>query len=109
MTNPKYLISSLLLLLLLSPRVIANGMEDQNLLACENFKVSVSIGDSNEVEVKVTGGQGKVRFFLIDSTEKLVNRNDIFSGKFLGLMSGKYKLITSDMSGCSKETEFTIR
>lgn len=109
MTIPKYLISSVLLLSFLFSQVSAIGMKDQNLLACENFKLAVAIGSSNDVEVKVIGAQGKVRFFLIDSSERLINKSDIFSGKFTGLTPGNYKLIATDLSGCSKETEFTLR
>ena len=109
MTIPKPLISSILLLSLLSPQVIAIGIEDQKHLTCENFKLAVSVGASNEVDVEVIGEQGEVRFFLIDSSERLVNKSNIFSSKFTGLAPGSYKVIATDLSGCSKETEFTLR
>lgn len=109
MTRPKYLIYSFLLLLLLCPQVIVARIEDGKISSCESFKMDVSIGSSNEVEIKVVGSKGKVRFFLIDSSERLINSKDIFKNKFTGLAPGNYKVIAADVSGCSKETEFTLR
>jgi hypothetical protein len=108
MTTSKYLLTRFLLiaLFILESFVPIGVMATDR---CDGFKISVVINQSNELEVAVSGAQGKARVYIIDSNEKLVNSKDIFSYKYSGLKSGSYKLIVADLSGCSKETEFTIR
>ena len=109
MSIPKHLISSFLLLIFViiqTPRAIG---EIKSAIVCDALEVEVSINDSKIVNISIRGSQGKARVFIIDADNILVNSKDIFKVKYTDLKSGKYKVIVSDLSGCSKETEFTLR
>jgi hypothetical protein len=110
MIVPKYLISSFLLVLIIAAEAAeSKGSHIWTEPSCDNFKVDVTINELKTIEILTKGGTGKLRYYLIDSSDKLVNADDIFSGKYEDLPSGKYKIIVTDLSGCSKETEFTIQ
>ncbi len=110
MTVPKYLISSFLLLLITTVHPVeSKGSHIWTEPSCDNFKIEVINNEQKTIEILTKGGNGKLRYYLIDSLDKLVNADDIFSGKYEDLPSGKYKIIVTDLSGCSKETEFTIQ
>jgi hypothetical protein len=109
MTVPKYLISSFLLILFLSANATEIAESYASYASCDNIKIEVSIKTPKSIEILTKGANGKLRFYIIDSSEKLINAKDIFSGKYSDLPIGKYKLIVTDLSGCSKETEFTLR
>ncbi|NBP70240.1 MAG: hypothetical protein EBU52_16040 [Cytophagia bacterium] len=109
MTVPKYLISSFLLILFVSANATEIAESYASYTSCDDLKIEVSIKAPKSIEISAKGASGKLRYYIIDSSEKLVNAKDIFSGKYSDLPFGKYKLIVTDLSGCSKETEFTLR
>lgn len=108
MTVPKYLISSFLLLLF-TAQVDAYS-EKAARISCDNLNVEIKINDSKDgLSVKVTGDQGKVRFFLFNPTGFLINEQNLFQNSFSNLPKGKYKLLVVDATGCNKETELTLQ
>lgn len=107
MTVPKYLISSFLLILITAHAAYSDQMLPN---PCDNLKVETIVNDAKDgLSVKVTGGQGKVRFFLFKSDGSLVNDKNLFQNSFNKLQKGSYKLLVVDATGCNKETELTLQ
>lgn len=78
---------------------------------CDNFKVTVSVDSNNQVDVQVTGLQGKKRLHLVGA--KGLAKKDISIEELKKLTKGSYTIIVVDQidsdNYCQQHFEFTLK
>lgn len=111
MTVPKYLISRLLFVSLLLVGFIANSKPPLNSSDCDQFKVKVTVNESNKVELEVSGLKGKQILHIVGN--KGFAKQNISEDDLNDLSKGSYVLVVIDQKGsenyCQKHFEFTIK
>jgi hypothetical protein len=110
MKLPKLFIYILLIVPFLGSYHAASAQDKRDPEKCRNFEMKLDVKNSKgALEISVSGGNGLVRYHLLeDRTGELVSP-DRNQKSFEGLNPGKYTVVVKDQSGCSLDEEFEIR
>lgn len=111
MTVPKYLMSRLLLSSLVLLAFMATAKPLPSSSDCDQFNVKVTVSQTNQVVLEVSGLKGKQILHVIGS--KGFSKQNVSPEELNSLGKGSYVLIVIDQKDsenyCQKHFDFTIK
>lgn len=115
MKCPKLFIYTLLLSLILGTTQSVSAQQQAASQRCKNLTLTIqktadaTAHSGASVEARVSGAEGKVRYFLTNKAGELLNEGDYLTSSFTNLKRDTYTLAVVDSNGCTTDKEFKIQ